>query len=176
MRTIGSQRQAPLPHHRPEARLFPAAALIALLACAPALLSGCGGGGAGPKASAGPPTVTTARVAGYGTVLATGSGTALYVLTADPKGGSRCAGACTAEWHPLLDRSAPTAGEGVHASLLSRFRRNDGDEQVLYNGHALYTYSGSGIAGGAGVSADGGIWFLVSPTGTPVEQTSSGGY
>lgn len=123
-----------------------------------------------------PPTVTTVHIAGYGTVLATGSGAALYVLTADPRGGSRCSGSCSSEWHPLLDARSPTAGPGVEASLLSRFRRSDGGEQVLYDGRALYTYAGSGIAGGAGVTADGGIWFLVSPAGKPVEQTSGGGY
>lgn len=115
-------------------------------------------------------------MSGYGTVLASGTGKALYLLTADPSGGSRCTGSCTTQWHPLTVSGSPHAGQGVKASLLSTFRRGDGSTQVLYNHHALYTYSGAGAASGAGIAADGGIWYLVSPAGKAVRSTTSGGY
>jgi predicted lipoprotein with Yx(FWY)xxD motif len=160
-------------------RWRPAAALSGLLVAAAAVLAGCGGSEPAKRsdaASAPAATVTTEHLAGYGTVLATSAGQALYVLTADPPGGSRCVGSCTTKWHPLTASGAPTAGRGVKQSLLSTFRRSDGSEQLVYNNHALYTYSGYGQSGGAGITAYGGIWYLVSPSGKAIEQTTSGGY
>ena len=48
----------------------------------------------------------------------------------------------------------------MKASLLATFKRFRGKEQVMYNHHALYTHKGQGAASGAGVAADGGIWYL----------------
>jgi predicted lipoprotein with Yx(FWY)xxD motif len=155
---------------------------MVLLVAGASLLAGCGGSGSakgGGATQASAPTVTTVtteHLAGYGTVLATSSGEALYVLTADPPDGSKCVGSCTSKWHPLIANGAPTAGPGVKQSLLSTFTRSDGSEQLIYNDHALYTYTGPGQAGGAGITADGGIWYLVSPAGKAIEQTTSGGY
>lgn len=148
-----------------------------LLLAGASLLAGCGGSGSGAgRAPASSATVVTKHIAGYGTVLATSSGQALYVLTSDPPGGTRCTGACTVRWHPLLEQGRPTAGPGVNPSMLSTFKRSDGRVQVLYDDRALYTYTGSGQAGGAGIPDGDGIWFLISPAGKPVEQTTGGGY
>lgn len=148
-------------------------------ACA-MLLAACGGSSSSGKtsgtASASSATVITKKVAGYGSVLATPSGQTLYLLTADPAGGSKCTGPCTSLWPPLTDHGSPTAGPGVNASMLSTFKRSDGKQQVLYNKHALYTHTGTGAASGAGIAADGGIWYLVSPSGKAVKSTTAGGY
>ena len=74
------------------------------------------------------------------------------------------------------DGEQQRAGPGVKASLLSTFKRTDGQEQVMYNHHALYTHKGQGAASGAGMASDGGIWYLVSPSGSAVKSTSAGGY
>ena len=144
------------------------------------LLSGCGGSSGGGNASGNAPassaTVVVKNVSGYGNVLATSSGQTLYLLTADPAGGSKCTGSCIAQWRPLTHSGSPTGGPGVDASMLSTFKRTDGKQQVLYNKHALYIHSGTGAASGAGIAADGGIWYLVSPSGKPVKSTTSGGY
>jgi predicted lipoprotein with Yx(FWY)xxD motif len=157
-------------------------ALVAVTASAVSL-AGCGGGGGGGKqsgaasvSSAGPATVTASKLPGYSSVLTTSSGQAVYLLTADPAGGSGCSGSCVADWPPLLASQSLRAGPGVKASLLSTFKRSDGKEQVMYNHHALYTHTGQGAASGAGVAADGGIWYLVSPSGAAVKSTSAGGY
>jgi len=120
--------------------------------------------------------VATAQVSGYGNVLSTGKGTPLYVFTGDPSGGSKCDGGCAKQWQPLTASGKPTAGTGTNAGMLSTFKRTDGREQVLYNGHALYTHSGSTAGSAAGTAADGGIWYLVSPAGKPITSTSGGGY
>jgi predicted lipoprotein with Yx(FWY)xxD motif len=144
------------------------------------LLAACGSSSGGGNTSGGgstsSATVVVKKVAGYGSVLATPSGQSLYLLTADPSGGSKCTGSCIAQWPPLTEQGKPTAGPGVDGSLLSTFKRSDGKTQVLYNKHALYTHTGSGATSGAGVAANGGIWYLVSPSGKAVKSTTSGGY
>lgn len=121
-------------------------------------------------------TLTTTKVAGYGTVLATGKGAPVYLLTADPKGGSSCTGSCAGAWPPLTVTGKPTAGSGVDASMLSTFKRTDGSAQVLYNGHALYTHPGLSATAAAGSAANGGIWYLVSPSGKAITKTTGSGY
>ncbi len=123
-----------------------------------------------------PATVKTEKVSGYGTVLVDASGRSLYVSTADTAKSSKCSGSCTKTWHPLIVTGTPTAGGDAKASLLSVLMRSDGGRQVTYNGSPLYTYKGSGPAGGAGLTGEGGTWYLVSPKGKAVEQTQVGGY
>lgn len=120
--------------------------------------------------------VSTTTVSGYGTVLATAKGAPLYLLTADPSGGSSCSGSCAKQWPPLVADGRPAAGHGVSGSMLSSFKRSDGTEQVLYNGHALYTHPSSTATAAAGTAADGGIWYLVSPSGKPITKTTGSGY
>jgi predicted lipoprotein with Yx(FWY)xxD motif len=149
------------------------AAVVCLAACGS---SGGEGSTGGASASSGATaTVKVSKLPGYSSVLTTSSGQAVYLLTADPSGGSSCNSSCTAQWPPVESKSLK-AGPGVKTSLLSTFKRSDGQEQVMYNHHALYTHKGTGAASGAGVAADGGIWYLVSPSGSAVKSTSSGGY
>ena len=155
-------------------------AFVSVLAAA-ICLAACGGSGskssgASSASSGGSATVTVSKLPGYSSVLTTSSGQAVYLLTADPSGGSKCAGSCTTDWPPLVATQSLRAGPGVKASLLSTFKRSDGKEQVMYNHHALYTHKGQGAASGAGVAADGGVWYLVSPAGSAVKSTSAGGY
>ena len=149
------------------------AAATCLAACGGSSKPSGGAASAGPASSA---TVTVSKLPGYSSVLTTSSGQAVYLLTADPSGGSKCSGSCTTDWPPLLATQSLRAGPGVKASLLSTFRRSDGKQQVMYNHHALYTHKGQGAASGAGVAGDGGIWYLVSPAGSAVKSTSAGGY
>lgn len=120
--------------------------------------------------------VLTAKVPGYGSVLATAHGSPLYLLTADPAGGSSCAGDCAKQWPPLTVRGTPRGGSGVEDSLLSSFTRSDGSVQVLYNGHALYTHPGMSATAVAGTASNGGVWYLVSPSGEPIKSTNGSGY
>lgn len=167
------------PRRRLMARLAPIVAVIAAVA----LLAGCGGSsssntsssGGGSSSSGGAATVKTAQLSGYGNALVTGSGKSVYLLSTDPSGGSKCAGSCAKTWIPVTVTSGkPSAGSGIDASKLSSFKRKDGTTQVLYNSHALYTYSGQGATSGQGQAADGGVWYLVSPSGDPIKKTQQG--
>lgn len=171
------------PRYRTLAR--PAAGVLTVALCAVALAacggsSGSSGGshstGATPASSSASATVKVSKLPGYNDVLTTSSGQAVYLLTSDPSGGSKCTGSCTSQWPPLLDKGALRAGPGVKSSLLSTFKRSDGKVQVMYNKHALYTHAGAGATSGAGLASNGGIWYLVSPSGTAVKSTASGGY
>jgi hypothetical protein len=63
--------------------------------------------------------------------------------------------------------------------LFGTATRSDGNLQVAYNGHPLYTYVGDQQAGqsnGQGITAFGGSWFTLDPSGTQVSgPTSVGG-
>jgi predicted lipoprotein with Yx(FWY)xxD motif len=141
-------------------------------------VAGCGGSdeesGSGEGSSeAASVVVTTKEFPGYGTVLANDAGRPLYVLDADPKGGSKCDAACAQQWPPVTGEAS--AEGDVEESMLDTFKRSDGDTQVLYNGHALYTNTGEALAG-IGTKGQGGTWLLVSPKGEPVKTTQAGGY
>ena len=60
--------------------------------------------------------------------------------------------------------------------MISTFKRADGTTQVLYDGHALYTRPGLSATAAAGTAADGGIWYLMSPSGKPITKTNGSGY
>ena len=113
----------------------------------------------------------TARSSRYGRILFDGSGRALYLFTRDRAGRSSCSGACAKAWPPFLTRTAPRAGQGLHAGLLGTTRRSDGGLQVTYAGHPLYYYQGDTKPGEIkcqGVSNFGGLWLVVSPAGRAV--------
>jgi len=163
-------------------RALPRAVVLAALAlCGPALLAACSNPGVIGKptvttvASAPSSAVDTLRVKGYGTILVTASGHPLYVLSSDPKDGTNCTGGCSNVWPPLEVVGTIKAGPGVDAALLSSFERPGGAHQVLYAGHALYTYSldtASGQVEGEGVHSYGGTWSVISPSGKPVTHAS----
>ena len=117
-------------------------------------------------------TVATAKVPGYGVALSTGSGATVFLFT----GKAGCTGACAKEWKPVVVTGKPVAGSGIKASLLSTVKLSDGSEQVTYGGHALYTHPGISATASAGTAADGGIWYLVSPTGAAITKTNGNGY
>jgi predicted lipoprotein with Yx(FWY)xxD motif len=105
----------------------------------------------------------------YGPILVDGDGNALYIFTRDTQNGdsSACTDEeCMAEWPPLTTEGEPTAGAGAIQNLLGTITREDGTQQVTYNGWPLYLYS-SGSIGGHGAE---GEWFLVNPSGRAVEE------
>jgi predicted lipoprotein with Yx(FWY)xxD motif len=161
-----------------------------------ALAVGCGGGGSSATASAPPKTTTagtantsitsaraaTVRVANsrLGKILVNSSGRTLYLFKKDSGKKSACFGQCASFWPPLRTSGKPKAGSGVKSSLLGTIKRSDGKAQVTYNGHPLYTFvmdKKAGDTNGEGVTAFGGKWFAISPSGkqVPVKKSSSSG-
>jgi predicted lipoprotein with Yx(FWY)xxD motif len=113
-------------------------------------------------------------------ILVTATGRTLYLWSDDPRGKPTCYDDetyhCSRGWIPLRATSTPVAGKGVKASLLTTVNRTDGDPQVMYNGHPLYTDAGLSIIGLTPDKKRGDVngeglygWYAVSPSGKPVK-------
>lgn len=159
---------------------------VALLLSAGMALGACGGVGAAPTPAAtnGPtPMMTPGETAASGATVAVansavgritvdGSGRSLYLFTQDVQGAgsSVCNEACATTWPPLVvDASTPpTAGDGVTGAL-GTATRDDGSLQVTLGGWPLYYFAGDSVAGDTNGQAVSGVWWLVSPDGSPID-------
>jgi predicted lipoprotein with Yx(FWY)xxD motif len=124
---------------------------------------------AGAPAAAGLSTAHTAA----GTILVDGKGRTLYAFAADKKGTSNCNGSCATYWPPVQASTAPPAPSGVTATL-GVVKRADGTSQLTAGGWPLYTYIGDtkpGAITGQGKNLDGGLWWVVDPTGKWIMKT-----
>jgi predicted lipoprotein with Yx(FWY)xxD motif len=98
-------------------------------------------------------------------VLTTNKGFMLYYYTKDNMLASNCTGSCAQSWPPLL---APQGMMSVNSSLplpkmLSVHKTANGN-QVFYDGHALYTYTGDMQPGQFTGRGSGNAWYLVGFT------------
>ena len=148
-------------------------------------VAACGGSSsatsstAPPKTDNGrPATVGVANNSNLGKILDDGDGRTLYLFAKDSGTHSACTGACASAWPPLRASGKPTVGAGASASSAGTTPRSDGQPQVTYNGHPLYTYTGDqnpGDTNGQGLTVFGGGWFALSPAGKQVSGTGSNG-
>ncbi|MFE4454871.1 hypothetical protein [Streptomyces sp. NPDC056796] len=116
-------------------------------------------------------TVDAKATGMLGTILIDDKGHTLYIFLADKKNKSNCAGSCAAAWPPLLSKGAAKAGSGVDEKLLDVTKRSDGSEQVTYNGHPLYSYTGDTKAGqtnGQNLDQFGAKWYVLDSQGNQV--------
>ena len=109
----------------------------------------------------------------HGEYLADQEGRALYMLDADSEGESKCMDECAQQWPPLVAVSEPSAqAAAVEESKLDTIQREDGMQQVTYNGHPLYHYvedRGPGDASGQEKQDEWGEWYLVTAEGEQLE-------
>lgn len=106
----------------------------------------------------------------YGSVIADGSGEALYLFDRETGSESECYGECAEAWPPVLTSGEPKPGSGAEAALLGTTERKDGEMQVTYAGHPLYYYvdDSPGTILCQNVDEFGGLWLVVQPDGAPV--------
>ena len=146
-----------------------------------------GGGTTNPSAT--PPTtggtasavIHTSTVTLNGqsvTVLTNAAGRTLYDLTADTPTSTACSNSCTTIWFPLLATGTPSNATPLPHQLSVLTDANG--QQVEYDGHLLYTFSGDTAAGqaqGEGIQSFGGTWNVVTPTlSVPSGGSNGGGY
>jgi predicted lipoprotein with Yx(FWY)xxD motif len=117
-------------------------------------------------------TLSTER-SPVGRVLATPGGRTLYDFTPDTPTSSACTkGLCVRLWPPLITTTAaPKVGRGLEQSLVSTIRRKNGQLQITYGGHPLYTWAGDttpGMITGQALLNVGGYWYVIRPTGQQV--------
>jgi predicted lipoprotein with Yx(FWY)xxD motif len=141
------------------AALFAAVALVLLTA-------GIAGAQYAAKSK---PTVQTAKVGKLGTVLVNGAGRTLYMFVPDHQKKVTCKGQCAVVWPPLKLKKGqkPTVGGSAKKGLLGMDGR-----VVTYNRWPLYTYvtdTKPGQAKGQALKANGGLWYVLSPSGKVIK-------
>jgi predicted lipoprotein with Yx(FWY)xxD motif len=148
--------------------------VVLSLATAGLVLTGAcsSSGGSGSSGPVPPATgkVVSAQSTSLGTILVDGRGRTVYVFANDKANVSNCAGACAADWPPVAAPSPlPASLPGVTGAL-GTTARSDGSHQLTVAGHPVYTFSGDSAAGqtnGQGITLNGGLWTVVSPSGAP---------
>jgi predicted lipoprotein with Yx(FWY)xxD motif len=98
---------------------------------------------------------------GTKTVLVDAQGFTLYFRSKDTAS-SVCSASCANTWPPLTQPSgSPTPGPELTGTL--RVTANANGNQLVYNNHPLYRYSGDSAEGQANGQGTGGIWFVMEP-------------
>ena len=126
-------------------------------------------GPAEPAPAAASGTRITLRGSEFGTMLFGPRRQAIYVFERDSRDESACYGECARAWPPVLTKARPAAGRGVRARPLGTTRRRGGKRQVTYAGRPLYYYAhkGPGEVLCHNVDLNGGLWWVVGPSGRP---------
>jgi len=113
-------------------------------------------------------TVEVAALGDSGEGLVDADGFTLYLFEQDDGTTSACTGGCADIWPALTADGEAVGGDGVDASLLGTA---DGQvpDQVTYNGHLLYTFSGDEAPGDVnGVQIP--DWYPVDPSGEAIDE------
>jgi predicted lipoprotein with Yx(FWY)xxD motif len=118
--------------------------------------------------------ITAKREPGLGTVLVDSQGKTLYQFLPDAGKHVTCTGGCAGVWPPVMLPTGAKLGAsgGVKASLLSSDADPTGGRVVTYAGWPLYTYvadSSPGSHTGQGINLNGGLWYVMSPTGQAIK-------
>ena len=94
----------------------------------------------------------------------------VYLFAPDEQGAPTCTDACAETWEPLTveDAGQVTGGEGVDASLLGTAEHPTAGTQVTYNGWPLYFFAGDSAPGDTNGQGQGGVWFVLDPTGNAI--------
>jgi predicted lipoprotein with Yx(FWY)xxD motif len=111
-----------------------------------------------------------------GQVLVTGKGRTLYVFMPDKHAKVTCVSTCARVWPPFEAPSGgPPAALGfVRPSLLGSDPDPEGGRVVTYAGWPLYSYIGDSTAGtatGQALNANGGLWYVIAPSGKVITAT-----
>src|SRR5258708_18910929 len=144
-----------------------------------------GSGSTTPPASTPPTTggssssavIQTATVTVKGqseTVLTNAKGLTLYYFTADSATQSALSRNCLRVWPPLLftGSGGPTSSTSLTGKLSVQTDING--NQVEFNGHPLYTFSGDSAPGQTNGEGLYGVWVVVAPN-LPVQAASPTG-
>ena len=165
---------------------------IGIAAVSLALTTACASSHKSTAAGAGESTAATGantvKITTLGNVLKGPNGHTLYTNTFDTLTKIQCTGACATTWPPL--DGTPSVSGSLVAADFATVARPDGGQQVTYQGHPVYYFSGDSAAGdtsGNGIADNGGTWHTASPdvvsttggvTQPPASSSSStgGGY
>ena len=108
------------------------------------------------------PVLGVTQDAKLGPILTANDGMTLYLFTKDTDGVSNCNDQCAKAWPPLMSTALPTLPKGATGKL-SLLKRQDGSEQVAYNGKPLYLWVKDTKAGDTTGQGVGKVWYVVKP-------------
>jgi predicted lipoprotein with Yx(FWY)xxD motif len=126
------------------------------------------------SAPANGPKISTATISKLGSVLVDAHGRTLYMFVPDNDNKVTCVGGCAAIWPPAFVPSGqkPAASGMVKQLLLGSDPDPAGGQVITYAGWPLYTYvadSGPGMATGQAINLNGGLWYVISPSGKVIK-------
>lgn len=141
-------------------------ALVVILAACGSNTSSYGSSSSTPSASSssGMLKTATATVSGKAeTILINAQGITLYYRTSDAPPATVCSAGCASLWHPFIvsGSGAPTSTTSLPGTLTTVTDANG--NQVEYNGHPLYTFSGDTAPGQITGNGIMGNWFVATP-------------
>ena len=173
--------------------------VIALSVFIVMFIAACGsstttGGGAYGSGSTNPPATTPPQTGGSNssaviqtatvtingqskTVLTNAKGLTLYYFTADSATHSALSRNCLQVWPPLLfsGSGGPTSSTSLTVKLSVQMDING--NQIEYNGHPLYTFSGDSAPRQTNGEGLYGVWFVATPNlAVQGGGSTSGGY
>lgn len=152
-----------------------AAAGVALLVASGAFATGTSATTTAKQAAS--VVISTKTLPTLGTVLVNGSGKTLYIFVPDKHSKVTCVKGCAVAWPPVkLAAGAKAVAAGkAKSSLLGSDPDPAGFRVVTYDHWPLYTWLGDtapGKATGQGLNVNGGLWYVISPSGTVIHTTS----
>ncbi len=107
-------------------------------------------------------------------LLVDARGLPVYMLTGDSISHPLCRGNCLTYWPAVTTTSKhPLLGKGVSGKV--GVWHHNKISQVTLDGHPLYTFAqdSRGAALGEGLKSFGGVWRVLTATGTPMAKSSS---
>ena len=107
-----------------------------------------------------------------GKVLVAANGMTVYLFMPDAQGDPTCTADCAKAWPPVTvdDASAATAGDGADAALVGTATHPEAGTQVTYNGWPVYYFAGDSAPGDTNGQGQGGIWYVIDPTGKAIDD------
>lgn len=111
------------------------------------------------------PLVKVAQNTKLGNLLTDSQGMTLYTYKKDKPNESACAGSCASVWPPFtVTKDMQSATEPGIPGKLGRIQRQDGTNQITYNGMPLYRYTGDQKPGDMNGQGRANAWSVVSTT------------
>ncbi|HEY2768962.1 MAG TPA: hypothetical protein VGI87_00215 [Solirubrobacteraceae bacterium] len=142
--------------------------MIALAALAAALLTT-----AGIAVAGGGKATLKLRNTQAGKILVNGRGFTVYSFSKDRPNTDNCNSTCQRVWPPVTAKGKPVAGPGLKKSLIGTISLPNGEKQVTYAKHPLYTYiadGGPGETSYIGTFQAGGKWYALNGSGHLVKH------
>ena len=152
-----------------------AAGMLLAAACGPNYGNSNGGSSGGTANTASQAGRVSVAKTSAGKVLTDPQGHTLYVFARDTRGHSNCTGSCATYWPIAPGADANKGMPAAVSAKLGSIHRSDGASQLTVNGFPAYTYVGDhgrGQANGQGLNISGGLWWVISPSGTKVTSSS----